>query len=272
MTTVAEALAHARALGVDRLDAQLLAGHVLQRPRTWLLAHDDAVLDTAQHATLDALLQRRAAGEPVAYLIGEKEFRGLVLRVTPAVLVPRPDTETLVDWALECLRAGPAHPRVIDLGTGSGAIALAVKHAHPAADVTAVDASAEALAVARDNVQRHGLDVHLTQSDWWTSAGTGPYDLVLSNPPYIAEGDHHLPALRHEPELALTSGHDGLDAIRSITAGAPAHLTRGGWLLFEHGHEQGPAVRELLRAAGFSGVVTRQDLAGRERCTGGQWG
>ncbi len=271
MTTVAEALARARELGVDRLDAQLLAGHVLQRPRTWLLAHDDAELATADLQAIDALLQRRAAGEPVAYLVGEKEFHGLVLRVTRAVLVPRPDTETLVEWALERLRAGPARPRVIDLGTGSGAIALAVKHARPAAHVTALDTSAEALAIARENAQRLGLDVRLAQGDWWAAAGSEPYDLVLSNPPYIAEGDAHLPALRHEPELALTSGRDGLDAIRAIVAGAPAHLVRGGWLLFEHGHDQGEAVRGILRSAGFAGVETRPDLSGQERCTGGQW-
>lgn len=271
MNDVATALAQARGLGVDRLDAQLLLGHVLQRPRSWLLAHDDAVLTEPQRTAVQHLMQRRASGEPVAYLTGEKEFHGLTLQVTPAVLIPRPDTETLVDWALARLQAGPPEPRVLDLGTGSGAIALALKHRHPAAMVTAVDASDDALQVASSNARRLGLDVRFLLGDWWSSVGNGTFDLVVSNPPYIATGDEHLPALSHEPLLALTSGADGLDALRTIVSGAPAHLSRGAWLLLEHGYDQADAVHRLLEAQGFDDVQTRQDLAGIGRCTGARW-
>lgn len=272
-----EALARARAAGVDRLDAQLLLGAVLGRPREWLLAHDDAPLADEAAARFDTLLARRAAGEPVAYLLGEREFHGLVLKVAPAVLVPRPDTETLVDWALELLAgplAGQAAPAVADLGTGSGAIALAVRHACPRARLFASDASADALAVARANGERLGLPVHWRQGDWWqpyAAAGVPPLALALSNPPYIAAGDPHLPALRHEPVQALVPpGGDGLAALRAIVAGAPPHLAPGGWLLLEHGHDQADAVALLLRDAGFAAVQHRQDLAGHRRCTGGR--
>jgi release factor glutamine methyltransferase len=268
--TIAGQLAHAAALGLDRLDAHLLLGHILQRERTWLMAHDDDVLDAKLLQRFDTLARRRAAGEPVAYLIGEKEFYGLTLHVTPAVLVPRPDTETLVDWALE-LMADPSVREVLDLGTGSGAIALALKHRRPAAIVTASDASEAALAVAGVNARRLGLDVEMVAGDWWKAMTGRSFDLVVSNPPYIAEGDAHLSALHHEPELALTSGHDGLDAIRTLVAGAPAHLRHGAWLLFEHGHDQGAAVAELLRGTGFCDIHHRSDLAGLDRCTGGRW-
>lgn len=271
MTRIADALARARTLGVDRLDAQLLLEHVLQRPRSWLLAHDEVSLTEAQDATAAALMQRRADGEPLAYLTGEKEFHGLMLQVTPAVLIPRPDTETLVDWALALLKAGPSEPRVLDLGTGSGAIALALKHRHPSAVLTAVDASAAALSVAKANAQRLGLDIRFLQGSWWSGAKNERFDLVVSNPPYIALGDQHLPALRHEPALALTSGVDGLDALRTIVSGAPAHLANSGWLLLEHGHDQSQHVRAVLQATGFVDIETRADLAGIGRCTGGQW-
>lgn len=271
MSNIAAVLARARAMGVDRLDAQLLLEHVLQRPRSWLLAHDDAVLTEPQHTAVEQLMQRRADGEPLAYLTGEKEFHGLLLHVAPAVLIPRPDTETLVDWALALLQAGPASPRVLDLGTGSGAIALALKHRHPSAIVTAIDASAEALAVAAGNAQRIGADVRFLLGDWWSGVENEPFDLVVSNPPYIALEDEHLPALRHEPTLALTSGVDGLDALRTIISGAPPRLATSGWLLLEHGHDQAAAVRQLLQASGFSNVQTRQDLAEIGRCSGGRW-
>lgn len=272
MNSVAAALARARQMGIDRLDAQLLLGHVLQRPRSWLLAHDDALLTEPQSAAVELLLQRRAGGEPLAYLTGEKEFHGLTLQVTPAVLIPRPDTETLVDWALSVLRqANTPEPRVLDLGTGSGAIALALKHRHPSAIVTAVDASPDALAVAKGNAERIGLEVHFRLGDWWSGFSHERFDLVVSNPPYIALGDHHLPALKHEPELALTSGDDGLDALRSIVSGAPPRLARHGWLLLEHGHDQAVQVGHLLQTEGFGSVQTHQDLAGIGRCTGGQW-
>jgi release factor glutamine methyltransferase len=269
--TIAGLLVQAREMGVDRLDAQLLLEHVLQRPRSWLLAHDDALLTEPQYAALQQLMQRRADDEPLAYLTGEKEFHGLPLQVTPAVLIPRPDTETLVDWALALLRASPSAPRVLDLGTGSGAIALALKHRHPAAVVTAVDTSAAALSVAEGNAKRLGLDVRFLLSDWWHDIDHGLFDLVVSNPPYITLGDEHLPALRHEPELALTSGADGLDALRTIISGAPPRLARSGWLLLEHGHDQAEPVRQLLQSAGFGNIQTRQDLAEIGRCSGAQW-
>lgn len=271
MSSIAVALTRAREMGVDRLDAQLLIGEVLQRPRSWLLAHDDTVLTEPERQQVEHLMQRRAAGEPLAYLTGEKEFHGLTLQVTPAVLIPRPDTETLVDWALSLLQSGPPAPRVLDLGTGSGAIALALKHRHPAAIVTAVDASEAALQVAAGNAQRLGLDIRFRRGDWWQGFEGERFDLVVSNPPYIALGDEHLLALRHEPTLALTSGADGLDALRTIVSGAPSRLSSAGWLLLEHGHDQAKPVCDLLSAAGFGSVETRCDLAGIGRCSGGQW-
>jgi release factor glutamine methyltransferase len=271
--TVADALRQARAQGIDKLDAQLLLSHLLAQPRTWLLTHDDAALDASQLARWQTLVAQRADTVPLAYLTGWHEFHGLRLQVSPAVLDPRPDTETLVDWALECLSAcGCAAPRVLDLGTGSGAVALALQHGCPAAAVTAVDLSADALAVARANGQRLGLAVDWRQGSWFDPLPPGErFDLIASNPPYIAEGDAHLPALRHEPALALTSGVDGLDAIRHLVAHAPDHLAPGGWLLLEHGHDQGDAVAALLRQRGFTDVQARHDLAGHGRCTGGQW-
>ena len=271
MSDIATSLAHARRMGLDRLDAQLLLEHVLQRPRSWLLAHDDASLTEAQQAALAHLFRRRADGEPLAYLTGEKEFHGLPLRVTPAVLIPRPDTETLVDWALALLQAGPRAPRVLDLGTGSGAIALALKHRHPSASVTALDASEQALQVAAGNAQRLGLDVRFLLGDWWNGIDNESFDLVVSNPPYIALEDEHLPALRHEPTLALTSGAEGLDALRTIISGAPSRLASGSWLLLEHGHDQATPVCEMLQAGGFGQVQTHPDLAGIGRCSGAQW-
>lgn len=270
--TVADVLCQAKALGVDRLDAQLLLAHVLVRPRSWLIAHDDAMLDDAQWLAVQAALARRAAGEPLAYLVGEKGFHGLVLQVNTSVLVPRPDTEVLVDWAIELLAndsPGVARPLVVDLGTGSGAIALAVKQAHPAATVLATDISRDALAVARANAERLGLDVALREGAWWDTLGDERFHLVLSNPPYIAGDDAHLDALRHEPVLALTPGGDGLDALRQIVAGAGEHLEPGGWVLLEHGFDQAEAVSGLLREQGFAGIQTRRDLGGQTRCTGG---
>jgi release factor glutamine methyltransferase len=267
---IAAVLAQARALGVARLDAQLLLAHLLRRPRPWLIAHDEQALDASQAAAIDDLLARRAAGEPLAYLVGEREFRGMVLQVTPAVLVPRPETELLVDWALECLPDAPA-PSVIDLGTGSGAVALAIKCACPAARVCATDSSAAALAMARANASRLGLDVIFAQGDWWAPAAGQLYGLAVSNPPYVAGNDPHLAALAHEPRVALTPEGDGLDAIRRLIHGAPAHLLAGAWLLLEHGHDQAQEVQALLAGRGFSPPQTRCDLAGLPRCTGALW-
>ncbi|WP_422085285.1 peptide chain release factor N(5)-glutamine methyltransferase [Variovorax sp.] len=271
-STVAQALAAGIALGIDRLDAQLLLLRALGRAphdRAWLLAHDTDAMPDAAWSALSAQLSRRIAGEPVAYLLGEKEFHGLDLRVDARVLVPRPDTETLVEWALQCLE-GRAAPRVLDLGTGSGAIALALQHARADARVDAVDASADALAVAQANARRLGLPVRFALANWLDGAETG-YTVIASNPPYIAANDPHLPALRHEPVSALVAGADGLDDIRQIVRHAPAHLAEGGWLLLEHGHDQAAAVRQLLAERGFAEVQSRDDLAGIQRCSGGIW-
>ena len=273
---VAAALALARRRGVDRLDAQVLLAHHLAQPRSWLIAHDDAPLPAAVQQRFTADLESRAAGTPLAYLLGEREFHGLRLAVTAAVLVPRPETELLVDWALALLGAGlvgqPSAPRVVDLGTGSGAIAVSVARRRPAARVSATDIDAGALAVARANALALGCAIELHQGSWWSAVAGQRFELALSNPPYIAGDDPHLAALRHEPRHALTPGGDGLDALRAIVAGAPAHLEAGGWLLVEHGFDQGAAVRALLADAGFETVQTRRDLAGHERCSGGRWG
>ena len=271
--TVAQALDQARRLGLDRLDAQWLLGHLLQRARAWLIAHDDDRLTLPAAQAFAAGCARLAAGEPLAYLVGEREFHGLTLRVNPDVLVPRPDTETLVDWALDLLPTlGLDRPRVLDLGTGSGAIALAVAHRSPGASVTATDLSPAALAVAQANATRLGLDLAWAEGAWWQAlAPDAQFDLVLSNPPYIAGDDPHLPALRHEPLLALTPGGDGLGALREIIHGAPTHLAAGGWLLLEHGWDQQPAVSAELQRAGFRQLGTRCDIEGRPRCTGGQY-
>lgn len=269
--TIAQALAAALALGLDRLDAQLLLLHALARPqqdRAWLLAHDGDEFAAADAQAYRQLCARRAGGEPLAYIVGHKEFFGLELNVDARVLVPRPDTETLVEWALEVLRPAAA-PRVIDLGTGSGAIALAIKKACPDALVEAVDASPDALAVARENARALALDVSFQRASWLTGT-TARYDLIVSNPPYMGAQDPHLAALTHEPLSALAAGPDGLQDIREIVAQAPAHLESGGWLLLEHGWDQAEAVRALLQAAGFTGVSSRRDLAGIERCSGGQ--
>ena len=271
MPSIAQALRQAQAIGLERPDAQLLLGHLLQRERAWLTAHDAQALAEPTATAFAAGCRRIADGEPLAYVIGEQHFYGLRLGVTPAVLVPRPDTETLVDWALALLPTLTASPpRVLDLGTGSGAIALAVAQGHGTAVLSATDLSADALAVARGNAQRLGLAVQFSQGAWWQAvAAEQRFDLVLSNPPYIAATDAHLPALRHEPLLALSPGGDGLDAYRQIVAGAAVHLAPGGWLLFEHGWDQADAVADLLRDAGFSHISHRHDLARRPRCTGG---
>ena len=270
--TLQDALAQAQAQGLERIDAQLLLLHALGRAdasRAWLLAHDTDALPPAEHERFVALCQRRAAGEPVAYLRGYKEFYGLTLHIDARVLDPRPDTETLVDWALEVLAPLPA-PRVLDLGTGSGAIALALQHQRPTAQVSAIDASANALAVAQANAKRLGLAVQFAPGNWLHGVA-GQFDAIVSNPPYIAAADPHLAALHHEPLQALTSGADGLDDIRTIIAQAPAHLRPGGWLLLEHGWDQAKAVQALLHTAGWTQVQSRKDLGGIARCSGGQW-
>jgi release factor glutamine methyltransferase len=269
---IGEALRASAAPGLERLDAHMLMLHALGRQatdRAWLLAHDTDPLEPDDHARFLELVRRRATGEPVAYLIGRKEFFGIELLVDERVLVPRPDTETLVQWALDLLPAD-GEARVVDLGTGSGAIALAIKKSRPRARVEAVDRSEDALAVARSNATLHALDLEFRAADWLAGA-SGCYDLVVGNPPYIAASDPHLSDLRSEPVQALVSGTDGLDDLRTIIAQAPPRLSRGGWLLLEHGHDQAGAVRALLEATGFANVATRRDLGGNERSSGGQW-
>ncbi len=269
--TIAQALQHAREAGLDRLDAQLIACAVLDRSRTWLLAHDTDALAEPDARRIAALVARRAAGEPLAYLLGDQAFFGLNLRVTPDVLIPRPDTETLVNWALALLPADRPC-RVADLGTGSGAIALAIASQRPLAEVTAVDLSEGALAVARGNAAALGLDrVRFLAGSWLTPLAGQRFDLIVSNPPYIAEGDPHLPALRFEPTSALTAGADGLSDLREIVARAGGHIHGNGHLLLEHGYNQADEVGQLLRAAGFTDVSTRFDLGPQPRCTGGRW-
>jgi release factor glutamine methyltransferase len=265
------ALALARRRGIGRLDAQWLLAHLMQQERTWLLAHGDVPIDPAAVLKFEQGVVRRLAGEPLAYLVGEKEFYGLRLQVDSRVLVPRPETEMLVDWALELLRARHAcavPPKVVDLGTGSGAIALAIQQAHPIARVFASDASEDTLSVANSNALALGLPVTVAQGSWWLAFAAQRFHLALSNPPYIAADDGHLPALHSEPLSALTPGPSGLEALREIISGAPDHLEPGGWLLLEHGFDQAAAVRDLLARYGFRGLQTRTDLAGHPRCTG----
>lgn len=264
--TVDELLALARRLGVERGDAQSLLAHLAGRDRAWLVTHGDHDLPTGP-AALAAL----AAGTPLAHLTGTQPFHGLTLAVTPATLIPRPDTETLVDWALALLTTLPGQPRVADLGTGSGAIALAIKQACPRAQLVAVDCSAEALSVARGNGQRLGLAVDWRAGDWCQPLAGEHFDLIVSNPPYIAADDPHLADLRHEPLSALTPGGDGLADLHHLIDRAPAHLHPQAWLLLEHGWDQAGAVRAALMVRGFQTPQSRCDLGGRARASGGRW-
>lgn len=270
--TVERALAAARALGLTRLDAALLLAHHLKCRREWLIAHPLEPIEAPAFEAFQADCRRRADGVPIAYLTGQREFMGLELLVNADVLVPRPETETLAQWAVERLGGlqPGTKPRVIDLGTGSGALALAIAAACPQAEVTATDCSAAALAVARANGQRLRLDVRFAEGDWWRAAGDRQFDLAVANPPYIAEGDPHLSALRHEPQHALVAGEAGLDALAGIIAAAPQHLS--GWLLLEHGWNQASDVWRLLSGSGFTDIETRADLNGLSRCTGGRTG
>lgn len=274
--TLDEALRAACAAGITLDEARALLLHLLGKSahgRAWLLAHGSDAAPEGTPEALLALCRRRLAGEPLAYITGEAAFYGLALRVDARVLDPRADTEALVDWALALL-APDASAAVLDLGCGSGAIALAIAARRPAARVTATDASCGALEVARANARRLRLAVEFRLgdwTDWFASIAAGErFALIASNPPYIAEGDPHLPALHCEPRSALASGADGLRDLRRIIAGAAAHLAPGGWLLLEHGWQQGEAVRCLLREAGFAAVSTRRDLAGNERVSGGR--
>jgi len=274
---VQQALSQAQAQGLTRLDAEMLMLHALSQSshaRAWLLTHESLVLNQAQLEQFQTFTQRRLNLEPVAYILGYKEFFGLTLHINNQVLDPRPDTETLVIWALDTLDTALSTksntpPAVMDLGTGSGAVALAIQHARPDVHVQALDYSATALELAQLNAQLLSLNVKFRQGSWLDGVH-GTFDLIVSNPPYIPLGDAHLPSLRHEPALALISGADGLHDIKQIVSSAAACLKPGGWLLLEHGFDQAPTTRHLLAEAGFEYVQSRKDLAGIERCSGGQ--
>jgi len=257
--------------GIDsaRLDARLLLEHVAGCRHTDLLMSPEALVVPPAQDVFDALLVRRGNGEPLAYLTGETEFRGRLFQVSPAVLIPRPETEVLIELALQKLRGLPA-PRVVDLGTGSGIVAISLALEHSEATVSAVDLSKDAISVARNNAGRLGARLDFYQGDWFAPLADQRFDLIVSNPPYVAHGDPHLAlnGLPFEPQMALTDGADGLDCIRRIVADAPAHLNPGGWLLFEHGYDQGEASRNLLTAAGFKDAATFPDLAGIDRVSG----
>ena len=266
-------VAMSRLSGPDaRHEAEHLLLHVLGRDRAWLFAHGDDPLPEREAAAFDALLARRIAGEPLAYLLGRRGFWTLDLQVSPATLIPRPETERLVELALERL-PGERPLRIADLGTGSGAIALALASERPLAQVVATDLSEEALRVAQSNAHAHGLaNVAFRRGSWLVPLAGERFDLIASNPPYIADGDLHLVQgdLRFEPPMALSSGADGLDAIREIVSAAPAHLLPGGWLLLEHGWDQGEAIRALLAGSDFIDVATVADLEERDRVTLGR--
>lgn len=258
---------------LPRLEVRMLLEHVLAKPRAWLLAHDTDPLAPEVAVAYEALAQRRLAGEPMAYLLGQREFMGHAFRVTPDVLIPRPDTEVLVETALECVAALPA-PAVLDLGTGSGAIAISIALARRDARVMASDVSAAALAVAAGNAWELTASVRFVEGSWYDAVPAGEgFDLIVSNPPYVASDDPHLGQgdVRFEPRGALTDGADGLEDLRRIVAGAHRHLKAGGALWMEHGWDQAEAVRGLLAAAGFADVHSRRDLAGIERISGGRW-
>ena len=266
MTTVGALQA---TLPLDALENRILLCHALGLTRVGLITQSERVLSAAEAAALQALVERRLNGEPIAYIVGRREFYGLDFAVNSAVLIPRPDTELLVELALERL---PVKGRVLDMGTGSGAIAVAISHTRPDAVVSAIDVSNAALEVASTNAAANQAPVRFLQSDWYGALAGEVFELIVSNPPYIADGDAHLAQgdLRFEPADALTDHADGLSALRQIAAGAPRHLAPQGWLLMEHGYDQAAQVRELLVAHGYSEVQSWRDLAGIERVTGGR--
>lgn len=274
MIAAGSTLAQARqALPLDPLENRILLCHALHLPRVALITQSERVLTEAEIALVTALVQRRLDGEPIAYITGEREFFGLSFKVTPATLIPRPDTELIVELALERLAPQGC---LLDMGTGSGAIAVAVACNRPDADVTALDVSDAALSIARENAAANGARVRFLRSDWFgaLAADEERFGVIASNPPYIVAGDRHLGEgdLRFEPLDALTDHGDGLAALRAIVAGAPEYLQDGGWLLLEHGYDQAAAVRALLKAQGFSEIQSWRDLGNIERVSGGRFG
>ncbi len=255
--------------GLAAVDARLLLGYALGLSRTQLITQSDRQLTADEATQVSDLFTRRQAGEPVAYLLGEREFYGLNFQVSSAVLIPRPETELLVELAAQRL---PAGGHALDLGTGSGAIAVTLANLRSDATVSAVDVSLEALTVARLNAAQHQVQVTFMHSDWFASIPSQPFDLIVANPPYIVDGDPHLQQgdLRFEPLNALTDHADGLACLRTIIEQAPTYLKTEGWLLLEHGYDQAPAVRNLLTARGFADVQSWDDLAGIARVSGGR--
>jgi release factor glutamine methyltransferase len=253
---------------IAAIEARILLAHALALSRVQIITQSERALTTDEALRLSSLFERRIRGEPIAYIVGEREFFGLPFHVTPDVLIPRPETELLVELALQRL---PENGRVLDLGTGSGAIAIAIAHTRPDAAVTATDISERALAVAQHNVVRHGVHVALLQSDWYHALGNQQFDIIVANPPYIAAGDPHLSHgdLRFEPVGALTDHANGRSALQCIIRDAPHHLLSPGWLLLEHGYDQASIVRALLDQRGFDAVQSWKDLAGIERVAGG---
>ena len=263
---------------LNPLETRILLMHALQLTRIQLITQDERCVDAEQAQQLSALFRRRQKGEPIAYLVGHREFYGLQLEVTPDVLIPRPETELLVDLALQRLPDDSVSSlSVLDLGTGSGAIAIAIAHSRPALQVTALDVSPAALAVAQRNATRHlaynPSQLELLQSDWYAALGHRCFDVIVSNPPYVVAGDRHLSEgdLRSEPQHALTDHADGLSALRIIVNDAGRYLKDGGWLLMEHGYDQAAAVRALLQAQSFDQLQSWQDLVQIERVSGGRW-
>lgn len=269
-TTIAAVMQRAP---VEQLEARMLIGHVTQLTRVQLITQSERAFSAAEAEQLNTLFQRRVAGEPMAYLLGEREFFGLTFKVDPAVLIPRPDTELLVELALQHL---PQDGRVLDMGTGSGAIAIAIAHTRHDAQVTALDVSESALLVAQSNAQNNQVEVEFLRSDWFTAlaeqVAAQQFDLIVSNPPYIVAGDRHLSEgdLRFEPIDALTDHADGLSALRIISKQAADYLSDDGWLLMEHGYDQAEAVRDLLKQDGYTEVQSWRDLANIERVSGGK--
>lgn len=269
--TIAQALATA-CRSIDPADARLLLEYVLHVNHAFLLTHPEQLLTGQQSATFSQLIQERAKGLPVAYLIGERPFYDLTFQVTNAVLIPRPETELLAEWALQLIPADRSR-RILDLGTGSGAIAITIAKHRPQSHVVAVDLSADAIAVAQRNAEALGVThLQLIAGNWFDELSREKFDLIVSNPPYVAEHDPHLQQgdLRFEPKMALSAGDDGLACIDHIIAAAPGHLATDGWLLLEHGYDQVQACRELLQQAGFNNICSKPDLAGIMRVSGGQ--